>query len=162
MRYNKHPLQHIPSRILTLRAGGFLTFGALEEGKESAPGQIPVRDLREMYRAHQIGPRTRVFGLVGDPVGHSLSPAIHNAAFQALGLDAVYVPFQIRRLGNLTADETGTVRHEFIDTQIAFAGPHSIIGRGVIVHAAEDDLVSQPTGAAGARVACGVVGIARQ
>ncbi len=65
-------------------------------------------------------------------------------------------------LGNVTADENGAVHHEHTDTHISFAGPNSIIGRGVIVHAGEDDLTSQPTGAAGARVACGVVGIARQ
>ena len=65
-------------------------------------------------------------------------------------------------LGNITADDAGTVHHEVTDDRIAFAGPNSIIGRGVIVHAGEDDLTTQPTGAAGARVACGVVGIARQ
>lgn len=64
-------------------------------------------------------------------------------------------------LGNVTADDTGTVHHEYTDTHVAFSGPNSIIGRGVIVHAGEDDLATQPTGAAGARVACGVVGIAR-
>jgi Cu-Zn family superoxide dismutase len=51
------------------------------------------------------------------------------------------------------------VRYEFTDTHISFSGSHSIIGRGVIVHAGEDDLTTQPTGAAGGRVACGVVGI---
>ncbi len=48
---------------------------------------------------------------------------------------------------------------EFVDSVIALHGHHSIIGRGVIVHAGRDDLKSQPSGAAGARVACGVVGI---
>ena len=91
----------IPSRILTLRAGGFVTFGALETGKESAPGQIPASDMKEIYRVHQIHRGTRVFGIVGNPVSHSLSPNIHNAAFQAAGYDAVYVPFQVRDLGNL-------------------------------------------------------------
>lgn len=65
-------------------------------------------------------------------------------------------------LGNITADDAGTVHYEFTDTHVAFEGHNSIIGRGVIVHAGEDDLTSQPTGAAGGRVACGVVGIARQ
>ena len=65
-------------------------------------------------------------------------------------------------LGNITADESGKAHYEITDARIAFAGPNSIIGRGVIVHAGEDDLVTQPTGGAGARVACGVVGIARQ
>lgn len=65
-------------------------------------------------------------------------------------------------LGNIEADETGQAHYESSDTHLALAGSHSIVGRGVIVHAGEDDLTSQPTGAAGGRVACGVVGIARQ
>jgi len=64
-------------------------------------------------------------------------------------------------LGNLEADADGNAHYERTDTFIALSGPHSIIGRGIIVHAGEDDLISQPTGAAGARVACGVIGIAK-
>lgn len=64
-------------------------------------------------------------------------------------------------LGNLQADANGNAHYERTDTYIALRGPHSIIGRAIIVHAGEDDLTSQPTGAAGARVACGVIGIAK-
>lgn len=64
-------------------------------------------------------------------------------------------------LGNLEADEEGNAYYERTDTFLALSGPHSIIGRAVIVHAEEDDLTTQPTGAAGARVACGVIGIAQ-
>ena len=59
--------------------------------------------------------------------------------------------------GNIVADESGRARADFIDTHISFGGPTSILGRGVIVHAQADDLVSQPSGDAGARVACGVI-----
>lgn len=59
-------------------------------------------------------------------------------------------------LDNVTADADGTARAEFVDSQIALSGEHSIVGRAVIVHAAPDDY-SQPTGNAGARVACGVI-----
>lgn len=62
-------------------------------------------------------------------------------------------------LGNLTADESGMASYERTDGVVAFEGAESIIGRAVIVHAGQDDLTSQPTGAAGARVACGVIGI---
>ncbi len=65
-------------------------------------------------------------------------------------------------LGNLLANENGKAYYEIIDSYISFSGPHSIIGRAIIVHAGEDDLTSQPTGAAGARVACGVIGLAKQ
>lgn len=61
--------------------------------------------------------------------------------------------------GNITADSTGTANFEWIDKMITFEGPSSIIGRALIVHAAEDDLTTQPTGNAGARVACGVIGV---
>ena len=64
-------------------------------------------------------------------------------------------------LGNLVADSSGTAHYEWTDTLISFTGSHSIIGRAVIVHAGADDLKSQPTGNAGARVACGVIGIAK-
>ena len=64
-------------------------------------------------------------------------------------------------LGNLDADETGHAHYERFDGIISFEGSHSIIGRGVIIHQGEDDLTSQPTGNAGPRVACGVVGIAK-
>lgn len=64
-------------------------------------------------------------------------------------------------LGNIEADADGNAQYEKMDTRISLNGEHSIIGRGVVVHAGEDDLSSQPTGAAGARVACGVIGIAK-
>jgi len=65
-------------------------------------------------------------------------------------------------LGNITAHKNGKAHLELVDSLLAFDGPHSVIGRGVIVHANKDDLASQPTGAAGSRVACGVIGIAKE
>ena len=64
-------------------------------------------------------------------------------------------------LGNITADANGVAHIEMTDKVIKLNGDHSIIGRGIIVHAGEDDLVTQPTGNAGARVAYGVIGIAK-
>jgi len=64
-------------------------------------------------------------------------------------------------LGNVAADDSGMGHYEQTDQVIAFSGAHSIIGRAVIVHMGEDDLTSQPTGDAGARAACGVIGIAQ-
>jgi len=60
-------------------------------------------------------------------------------------------------LGNLEADATGVAHYERMDFTLQLDGPNSILGKGVIVHANEDDLATQPTGAAGARLACGVI-----
>jgi superoxide dismutase, Cu-Zn family len=65
-------------------------------------------------------------------------------------------------LGNITAHTNGKAHLELVDSLLTFDGPHSVIGRGVIVHAGKDDLTSQPTGAAGSRMACGVIGIAKE
>jgi len=64
-------------------------------------------------------------------------------------------------LGNLTADDKGVAHLEITDKILTFDGKNSIIGRGVIVHAKEDDLVSQPVGNAGARIACGTIAVAK-
>jgi superoxide dismutase, Cu-Zn family len=63
-------------------------------------------------------------------------------------------------LGNLMADSSGRAYLERTDTTISLSGPNSVIGRGVIVHEASDDMTTQPTGNAGGRVACGLIGIA--
>jgi len=65
-------------------------------------------------------------------------------------------------LGNLTADSTGTANYEYVDSHLALEGDHSILGRAIIVHANADDFTTQPTGAAGARVACGVIEVGSQ
>lgn len=64
-------------------------------------------------------------------------------------------------LGNITADKNGLARYDRIDSKLTFYGKSSIIGRGLIIHASADDLTSQPTGAAGARVGMAVIGIAK-
>jgi Cu-Zn family superoxide dismutase len=64
-------------------------------------------------------------------------------------------------LGNIVADEKGIAELEWLDPVMKLAGPNSIIGHAVIVHLKEDDLKTQPTGNAGAREACGVIGIAK-
>ncbi|MCB1111108.1 MAG: superoxide dismutase family protein [Chlamydiales bacterium] len=60
-------------------------------------------------------------------------------------------------LGNVIADSTGNAKYERVDTVISLTGPDSIIGKSVIVHADADDYVTQPTGNAGKRLACGVI-----
>jgi 3-dehydroquinate dehydratase/shikimate dehydrogenase len=83
------------SRILARKFGAMGTFAAIKHGEESAPGQPTVDEFKSLYRWDFISPATEVFGVIGCPVGHSMSPAIHNAAFSAAGIDAVYVPVRI-------------------------------------------------------------------
>ncbi|KAH9552617.1 hypothetical protein CY35_09G075800 [Sphagnum magellanicum] len=85
-------------RILCPKYGGYLTFGALSKGQESAPGQPTLADLSHVYRVGQVGRDTKVFGIIGNPVYHSKSPILHNAAFEKCGIDAVYVPFLVEDL----------------------------------------------------------------
>ncbi|MDP6438455.1 MAG: shikimate dehydrogenase [Candidatus Brocadiia bacterium] len=85
----------LATRILAPKFGAFLSFGAPREGETTGPGQVPFRRMEDMYRFSRIGPRTEVYGVVADPVAHSMSPAIHNAAFAELGVDAVYLPFKV-------------------------------------------------------------------
>jgi len=65
-------------------------------------------------------------------------------------------------LGNIVADSTGKAHLEYIDHLISFEGKHSIIGRSLIIHKNEDDLKTQPTGNAGGKIACGVIGISKK
>jgi 3-dehydroquinate dehydratase/shikimate dehydrogenase len=78
----------IPTRILAGRFGSYWTYA----GDGVAPGQIPAPVLCEQYSFRSLADRTAIYGVVGRPVSHSISPAIHNAAFRAARLDAVYLP----------------------------------------------------------------------
>lgn len=83
------------SRLLARKFGAFLTFASLDEQSSTAPGQPTIEQLKRLYRWDAQRPETRVFGVVGSPVAHSLSPAIHNDAFEHLDFDGVYVPLPV-------------------------------------------------------------------
>jgi 3-dehydroquinate dehydratase/shikimate dehydrogenase len=85
----------VATRILALSRGAMLTFGALRRGAESASGQPTATELRELYRADQLTKQSEIYGVIGHPIGHSRSPLIHNAALQAVGKDAVYLPLEV-------------------------------------------------------------------
>lgn len=85
----------VVTRVLGPSRGAFLTYGALTQERGTAPGQPTASDLRDVYRIDQIDKQTLITGLVGLPVGHSISPQMHNAAFAALDLNAVYLPFEV-------------------------------------------------------------------
>ncbi|HUR21710.1 MAG TPA: type I 3-dehydroquinate dehydratase [Vicinamibacterales bacterium] len=69
----------------------------------AAPGQFSARELAEQFRVRDVGSSTQLFGVTGRPLDHSASPAMHNAAFKALGLDAVYVPLQAMSVADAMA-----------------------------------------------------------
>lgn len=85
----------VMTRILGPSRGAFLTYAALDAEKGSAPGQLTARELRDLYRVDRINRDTEIFGVVGRPVGHSLSPHIHNASFAAIELNAIFFPFDV-------------------------------------------------------------------
>ena len=83
-----------PTRLLAGRYGAPFTFASAAPGAEVAPGQIPAAVMDDLYRVRRVSEHTRVYGILGSDVGRSLSPQIHNRAFAACGLDAIYVPLQ--------------------------------------------------------------------
>jgi 3-dehydroquinate dehydratase/shikimate dehydrogenase len=83
------------SRILAKKLGCFLTFASIDELNATAPGQLTINDLKQLYRYDYIDAETRLFGVIADPVGHSLSPAIHNACFGDKQMNNLYLPLLV-------------------------------------------------------------------
>lgn len=83
------------SRVLTGKFGGFLTFASDHATEVTAPGQPTVEELKRLFHFDRIGPATKVYGVIGWPVEHSRSPHIHNAGFDAINFDGVYLPVPI-------------------------------------------------------------------
>lgn len=86
----------LPARVLALREGSALAYAPVAAA--TAPGQIPLSDLKHLYRAHELTRATRVYGVIGNPIGHSLSPLMHNTGFIAAKQDAVLLPFLVEDL----------------------------------------------------------------
>lgn len=86
----------LPARILALRAGSALAYAPV--GVPTAPGQVGLHEFKHLYSAHTLTHRTRVYGIIGNPIAHSLSPLLHNTAFRARNMDAVLLPFLVHRL----------------------------------------------------------------
>ena len=93
--------QGIISRVLAIRAGSVFTFAAASQGEETAPGQIAARTLTDTYRIAQIDAATRVYGVAGNPIKHSLSPLMMNTAFHRETVNAVYLALQTSKLSDL-------------------------------------------------------------
>jgi 3-dehydroquinate dehydratase / shikimate dehydrogenase len=95
--------QGIISRVLGVRAGSIFTFGAASRGEETAPGQATASELRDTYRIESVDAATQVYGVAGDPVEHSLSPVMMNAAFRREAVNAVYLALHAKSLKDLLA-----------------------------------------------------------
>src|SRR5271165_844662 len=95
--------QGIISRVLGVRAGSVFTFGAATRGEETAPGQATALELRDTYRIETVDAATQVYGVAGDPVEHSLSPVMMNAAFRRETVNAVYLALHAKSLKDLLA-----------------------------------------------------------
>jgi 3-dehydroquinate dehydratase/shikimate dehydrogenase len=87
----------MPSRILGAKYGAPFTYGAFNKERGIAPGLPSYAELKTVYFYDQINAGTKVYGVLGDPVAHSLSPLIHNQAFRSLGINAIYLPFRVPR-----------------------------------------------------------------
>ena len=88
----------IASRILVAPLGSLFTYAAPAVESGTAPGQVAAKLMRGLYRAEKLTKATRVYGVIASPVAHSKSPLIHNRAFHARRVDAVYLPFLVPAL----------------------------------------------------------------
>src|SRR5712692_5105634 len=87
-----------PTRVLSPAFGGLYTYAAPLATQGTAAGQVSARMLRHLYRIEKISRMAKVYGVIADPIRHSISPAVHNRAFQARRIDAVYLPFLVSPL----------------------------------------------------------------
>ncbi len=87
--------QGFPTRVLSPIFGGYFTYAAPMYAEGTAAGQVSARLLRHMYHVEKLSKSTKIFGVIADPVRYSLSPAVHNRAFQSRRIDAVLLPFLV-------------------------------------------------------------------
>lgn len=129
-------------------AHGTVTFTEVEGGVEVQADFEGVPGGEHGFHIHEVGDCSS-----GD--GKSARGHFNPDGYAHAGRDAEQR--HVGDLGNITADANGVAKADFTDRVLSFDGAHSILGRGVILHAAADDMTSQPTGAAGARISCGVI-----
>jgi 3-dehydroquinate dehydratase/shikimate dehydrogenase len=118
----------VMSRILAPKFGGFLTFASLRDESNTAPGQITIEEMIGLYRFRSIRSTTKVYGIIGWPVTQSMSPLVHNAGFEQIGWDGVYVPMPVEgSYESFKATVLSLIDHE----ELNFAGasvtiPHKL------------------------------------
>ena len=85
----------VTSRILCGRFGSPMTYATFHPDRQLAPGQLTYQQMQEVYRYDEITPKTKILGVIADPVAHSFSPRVHNACLRDAGLDMLYLPFRV-------------------------------------------------------------------
>ena len=119
------------TRILGMAHGAFMTYASLDSDKETAPGQVTAKDLIEVYRAKELDETTDVYGILGNNVGISLSPYMHNTAFKFHKLNSVFVPLQVHDLDEfikrMVKPETREVELNFKGFSVTIPHKQSII-----------------------------------
>src|ERR1700730_16149770 len=84
-----------PTRVLSPVFGAVFSYAAPICAEGTAAGQVSARFLRHLYRVEKLAKTAKIYGVIADPVRHSISPAVHNRAFQSRRVDAVYLPFLV-------------------------------------------------------------------
>jgi 3-dehydroquinate dehydratase / shikimate dehydrogenase len=84
-----------PTRVLSTAFGGVYTYAAPLAAAGTASGQVSAKQLRTLYRVEKFSKAAKIYGVIADPVRHSISPNVQNRAFQARRMDAVYLPFLV-------------------------------------------------------------------
>ncbi len=134
------------TRILGLAHGAYLTYASLDDGGETAPGQVTAEQLAKLYRVRDLNLETKVFGILGDPVSQSLSTFMHNPAFVSEGVNAVFIPFLIH---DIDAFMGRMVRQSTREVDLNFGGfsvtmPHK---QSIMKHLDEIDPTAARIGA---------------
>ena len=127
----------LPARLLALREGSALAYAPVAAA--TAPGQVSLHDFKRLYRADAATGKTQIFGVIGNPIGHSLSPLLHNTGYVAAKRDAMFLPFLVENLAEFV-----TALPEFGLRGISVTLPHK---QTIMKYLAECEPMAEKIGA---------------
>jgi 3-dehydroquinate dehydratase / shikimate dehydrogenase len=134
----------LPGRILALREGSALAYAPMATA--TAPGQVSFDDFLKLYRAHELTHKTRVYGVIGNPISHSLSPLLHNTGYAVASKDAVFLPFLVENLREFLQ-----ILPEFSIRGFSVTIPHK---EKIVRHLDECDALAEQIGAVNTVTVC--------